>query len=337
MSDQFLQLSEKNRRAILVKAAQTLGRSAKVLEKDVWVCWTLQKLVEMPGVPPFVLKGGTSLSKAYEAIARFSEDVDVTLDRESLAPGEDPFEVDSNSQRKRIRKVVHKALVKYMTEEMKPYFDEKMRTEMPSAVAESVIDEEKTSLLIRYPSCVESAGGYMQEHIILELGGRNKITPAEDKKLEPYIKSVVEGVDYPEPIVSVLVPQRTFWEKATLIHVECNNPAPRKNMNKYSRHWYDLSQLAKTEIGESALEDLDLLKDVIEQKTVLFHTKHANYDQCVSGSFKLIPDDPLHTSLEKDFAKMIADQYFWEDPGTFDEILEQLASVEARINAIFSS
>ena len=104
MPDQFLQLSEKDRKAILVKAAQTLGRSAKVLEKDVWVCWTLQKLVEMPGVPPFVFKGGTSLSKAYEAIARFSEDVDVTLDRESLAPGEDPFAVDSNSHRKRTRK-----------------------------------------------------------------------------------------------------------------------------------------------------------------------------------------------------------------------------------------
>ena len=114
--------------------------------------------------------------------------------------------------------------------------------------------------------------------MVLELGSRNKITPAEEKKLVPYVKSVIDSVEYPEPTVSVLAPQRTFWEKATLIHVECNNPDPKERMNKCSRHWYDLAQLGKGEIGHSALADLELLEDVVHQKSVLFQYKHANYD-----------------------------------------------------------
>lgn len=333
----FLQLAEKDRKAILVTAAQELARSAKVLEKDVWVCWTLEKLAAMPGVPPFVFKGGTSLSKAYNAIARFSEDVDVTLDRESIAPGQDPFAAKTNSQHKKIRKALRKSLVTYMASDMKPYFDECIRTEVPDEASETEIDEDKTQLLIHYPSCIGAAGTYMQEHVILELGCRNKITPAEDKKLEPYVKSVIDSVKYPEPRVSVLAPQRTFWEKATLIHVECNNPDPKERMNKCSRHWYDLAQLASGDIGESALADLELLEDVVHQKSVLFQYKHANYDQCLNGKFRLIPDEHLGAALVKDFNEMVADQYFWEDPGTFEDILSQLADLEATINKNRSS
>lgn len=333
MPERFLQLSDKDRNAILVTAAQELGRSAKVLEKDVWVCWTLERLAEMPGVPPIAFKGGTSLSKAYDAIARFSEDVDVTLDRKALAPRQDPFAAKSNSQHKRIRKALHKALVAYITDHMKPYFDERMCNETSAKAAKSEIVESKTQLLIHYPSCIGRTGRYMQEHVVLELGGRNKITPAEDKRLETYIKSVVDTVEYPEPVISVLAPQRTFWEKATLIHVECNNPNPKEKMNRYSRHWYDLAQLTKSEIGGLALDDLELLKDVVHQKSVLFQYKHANYDQCLNGAFRLIPDEPLHNALAKDFNEMIAEQYFWEEPGTFEEILDQLADLEARINA----
>lgn len=333
----FLQLAEKDRNAILVTAAQELGKSAQVLEKDVWVCWTLEKLAAMPGVPPFAFKGGTSLSKAYNAIARFSEDVDVTLDRESIAPEQNPFTAKNNSQRKKIRKALNKSLITCMESDMKPYFDDCIRTEVPDEASETEIVEDKTQLLIRYPSCIGDAGIHMQEHVILEFGCRNKITPAENKKLVPYVKSVIASVKYPEPTVSVLAPERTFWEKATLIHVECNNPDPKERVNKYSRHWYDLAQLAKGDIGESALADLELLEDVVHQNNVLFQHKHANYDQCLSGNFRLIPDERLKNALVKDFDEMVADQFFWEDPGTFDDILSQLADLEAMVNKNFPS
>lgn len=101
MADRFLQLPETDRKGILDTAAQKLGKSPNILEKDVWVCWTLEKLVNMPEVPPLAFKGGTSLSKAYDAIARFSEDVDVTLDRRALAPDLDPFTA-SKTQAKKI-------------------------------------------------------------------------------------------------------------------------------------------------------------------------------------------------------------------------------------------
>jgi predicted nucleotidyltransferase component of viral defense system len=100
--DRFLQLPETDRKAILDKAAQKLGKSPNLLEKDVWVCWTLEKLGNMPEVPSLAFKGGTSLSKAFDAIARFSEDVDVTLDRRALDPELDPFTASSKTQAKKI-------------------------------------------------------------------------------------------------------------------------------------------------------------------------------------------------------------------------------------------
>jgi len=333
----FLQLPEKDRNAILGKAAQELGKRAKVLEKDIWVCWALEKLAALPGVPLFAFKGGTSLSKAYDAIARFSEDVDVTLDRESLAPEQDPFAAETNSQRDKIRKALKKSLLTYMVSDIKPHFDECIKTEIPNEASETKVIEDRSQLLIYYPSCIGDEGTYMPEHVVLELGCRNKITPADAKKLVPYVKSVVHSVTYPEPTVSVLAPQRTFWEKATLIHVECNNPNPKEKMNKYSRHWYDLAQLGEGNIGESALSDLELLKDVVHQKSVLFPYPHANYDRCLNGEFRLVPDAKLKDALAKDFSEMVTDQYFWEDPGTFENILGRLVGLQATINKNCSS
>jgi hypothetical protein len=102
LADAFLQLPDDDRKAILDKSAQESGKGANILEKDVWVCWTLEKLVTMPDVPPLVFKGGTSLSKAYNAISRFSEDVDVTLDRHALDPDLDPFAATSRNRSRKI-------------------------------------------------------------------------------------------------------------------------------------------------------------------------------------------------------------------------------------------
>ena len=130
MADRFLQLPETDQKAILDAAAQELGKSPNILEKDVWVCWTLEKLVNMPEVPPLAFKGGTSLSKAYGAIARFSEDVDVTLDRRALDPGLNPFSATSKTQAKKICAQLDTLLAVYLVDVIKPYFDEHLKAEL---------------------------------------------------------------------------------------------------------------------------------------------------------------------------------------------------------------
>ena len=335
LADSFLRLSNDDRKAILDRAAQDSGKSANVLEKDVWVCWTLEKLAAMPDVPPLAFKGGTSLSKVYNSIARFSEDVDVTLDRNALDPSLDPFAAESRNKSKKVCAALDELLANLVDKTVKPYFDECLRSELDDADAHTQIGDGDGQLIIPYPSCFDRSGAYMPESVLLELGGKNSIKPAREFEITPYLRDLVPSVDYPRPTVYVLAAERTFWEKATLIHSECNRPEPKANVDQMSRHWYDLAQLSLGSVGESALDDNELLKDVVNQKNVLYYAGFSDYEACLNGGIRLVPEGKLANLLSDDFDKMVSEGMFWEVPGTFAGVIEQLAEVEANINRRF--
>ena len=337
LPDIFLHLANDDRKAILDKAAHDSGKGANVLEKDVWVCWTLEKLVAMPGVPPLAFKGGTSLSKVYNAIARFSEDVDVTLDRRALDSKLDPFADKSRTQRKKDCDALDALLNQMLTEQIKPYFDECLRAELGDKNLASKFGENHGQLVIPYPSCFDRGGAYMPESILLELGGKNSIEPAIEHELSSYLESHVPSVEYPKSKVPVLTAERTFWEKATLVHAECNRPKVRENVDRMSRHWYDLAQLSKGAVGTSAMDDKTLLEDVVTQKNTLYYSGFANYEECLTGGLRLVPDESLANALGEDFGRMEADGMFWQPPGDFSDILAQLGQIEAEINEKFTN
>ncbi len=331
----FLKLADEDRKAILDKGAQDSGKASNVLEKDVWVCWTLEKLVAMPDVPPLAFKGGTSLSKVYDAIARFSEDVDVTLDRNALDPGLDPFAAESRNQRKRDCDALDELLTKLLTDRIKPYFDDCLRSELDDPKVETQLGDGHGQLVIPYPSCFDRSGAYMPESILLELGGKNAIEPANKYALSPYLGVLVPSVDYPKATVPVLAAERTFWEKATLIHSECNRPKVKESVARMSRHWYDMAQLGAGAVGSTALKNRDLLANVVLHKNVLYYAGYSDYEACLSGGLKLVPEGALVKVLEDDFDRMEGNGMFWQSPGTFAGVLEQLATVEADINDKF--
>jgi len=336
LPDAFLQLPTNDRKAILLKAAQDSGKGANVLEKDVWVCWTLEKLVKMPDVPSFAFKGGTSLSKVYNAIARFSEDVDVTLDRMALDPALDPFADKSNSQRKKDSAALDELLTDLLHAKIKPYFDDCLRSELDERKVETTIGDNHGLLVIPYPSCFDRSDAYVRESVLLELGGKNSIQPAREHPVKPYLADLVTTVEYPEATIPVLAAERTFWEKATLIHAECNRPTAKVNANRISRHWYDLAQLSVGDVGASAINDKELLNDVILQKNVLYYSGFADYEACSEGALKIVPDGTLAKSLSDDFERMKDDGMFWEAPGTFANVLEKISKIESQINRKFA-
>lgn len=337
MPDAFLQLATGDRKAILEGAAQASGKGANVLEKDVWVCWTLAKLDAMPDVPPLAFKGGTSLSKVYDAIARFSEDVDVTLDRNALNPSLDPFEEDkSRNQRKKDCAALDELLTQLLAEQIKPYFDECLRTELNDPSMEAQLGGGHGQLIIPYPSCFDRNSTYMSESILLELGGKNAIEPANEHEVAPYLGTIVPAVEYPRVKIAVLAAERTYWEKATLIHSECNRGKVKESgVARMSRHWYDLAQLSAGDIGSAALGDKDLLADVVLQKNVLYYSPFSNYGACLDGGLNLVPEGALAAALEEDFDRMEGDGMFWQSPGKFADVIEQLAETEAKINKRF--
>jgi len=274
-------------------------------------------------------KGGTSLSKVYGAIKRFSEDVDVTVDYKSLDQSIDPFDPKvSRTARDKYAQLLKTKLAEHTKNVIRPHFENLVAqlTEKPSKPITISDDGEK--LFIPYPSRFETA-----ESVFLEFGGRNVISPNEEHPLRPYISAELPELQFPEATVRVLVPSRTFWEKATLIHVACIRSDPKLDADRQSRHWHDLAVLADHNIGKIAIPDLQLLQDVVKHKNVFFRASYTNYEACLSGGLRLIPATPLLQALRVDYEKMIADGMFDGEPPTFDWIIARLDKLAKEINA----
>ena len=208
----------------------------------------LHGLFTMPVRLPMAFKGGTSLSKVYSAITRFSEDVDVTIYYKSLDHSIDPFDPKvSRTARDKYTELLKAKLAEHTKNVIQPYF-EKLVTQLAEKPPKPItISDDGEKLFIPYPSRFGA-----DESVFLEFEGRNVISPNEEHPLRPYIAAKLPDLQFPEAIVSVLVPARTFWEKATLIHVACNRSDQKLDADRQSRHWHDLAVLADHTIGKTS-------------------------------------------------------------------------------------
>lgn len=330
MAESFLLLSHDERAELLNAVAAKLGRTAAVLEKDVWVCWVLAELFKMPGALPMAFKGGTSLSKVFNAIYRFSEDIDITISYCSLE-GTDPFAL-SKSQQRKLSDRLKEGVDRHVREKIVPYLSTALSTAFaePGASVERV-DEETVKIV--YPAVAGDAGSYMPDSVKIEFGGRNSTEPQEKHTVTPYMAGQVPTLEFPVAAARVLAPARTFWEKATLIHVECGRGDATPSVERKSRHWYDLAMLADGPIGKDAIGQRALLEDVVKHKKVFFSSGGANYDACLSNRLRLVPDGALLDALRLDYRAMRKAGMFYREPPSFDDILERLRQLEATVNA----
>ena len=335
---EFLKLPLQDQSEILLAKSVELNRTAQVLQKDVWVCWALEHLFKIETHVKMAFKGGTSLSKVYQVIDRFSEDVDVTLDYKDLAPDLNPFEEGlSRTKLKKISTDLQERVREHIKDVLFPVLQSRFDA-VTDGVGESGLNEDDQKgiwIELQYPSGLEEKAAYMKDRIIIEFGGRNAITPREPKVVRPYLAETEFQLplEFPVANVEVLSAERTFWEKATLIHVECQKPNPTKTPERKSRHWYDLHKLLNHEVGQLALKDRGLLKDVVKFKKVFYHTGYANYDACLSGGLELVPKDDLLRELQDDYREMVRSGMFEEpEPPSFDSILESLKKAEDTIN-----
>lgn len=333
MPEPFLQLQAKEQSQIYRALSPQLARSPAVLEKDVWVCWVLQTLFTMPGRLPMAFKGGTSLSKVFCAINRFSEDVDVTLDYRGLDTSFDPFtQGASKTQLKKFSEGLKSFVRDHAHSVVAPYFEKILVAEFGNDGYRIEVSADGELLRVHYPTVLEVPGDYMANSVLIEFGGRNITEPNEEHEVSPDIAEFVPELVFPHSRVSVLSPARTFWEKATLMHVESQRGVFRPKADRLSRHWYDLSMLVDMDIGQAALENRDLLVDVVKHKKVFYHTSYANYDACLVGQLRLLPDDVVLVSLAQDFQRMIDAGMFIGAPPAFVQIIGRLRLLEAEIN-----
>lgn len=325
MADQLLHLSVGDRRDVYLAASTRLALPAQIIEKDVWICWTLDVLFSHPDAMPMAFKGGTSLSKAFSAIHRFSEDIDLTIGFDEVT-GALPA---SRNKRDRLGDELRGKVADHVLHTVYPWLAGRLHSEFGEGHVE-IVDEE--TLVVDYPSCFDKQSGYIFERVKVEFGGRNSIEPHQRHRLDTYLAELDLPVETPTASVDVLSPQRTFWEKVTLAHAECGSSEWRHDGDRFARHWYDLVMLADHEIGASALTNRELLEDVVRIKKALWYRSNAEYDLCLAGKCRLVPHGSLLAGLQRDYEQMITAGMFSLSPPTFDEVIARLHRLESRIN-----
>lgn len=302
-----------------------------ILEKDVWICWVLNVLFSLN--IPMVFKGGTSLSKGFDLIRRFSEDLDITLDHKKFMQDAN-LSVSNPSQIKKASKTLKKELIRQVSDNILPALRQAALITFPHQKIEVALDETGETIYFYYPKILSSAEDYLPDKVILEFGMRNLIEPHEKKKITPILSSFLKDnnlIDWPLAEVDILSPARTFWEKATLIHVECSREVLKHCGERLSRHWYDLSMLIDSWVGKEALKNLEIFYSVVAHKKIFYPEKC--YDNCLKGQLRLAPENHhLMSYLVKDFRQMIEAGMFQGEPPKFDYIMENLKSFSLKFN-----
>jgi hypothetical protein len=343
--DQVARLEIRQRGELFQEIARLRGDlSSAILEKDFWVCWTLKRLFELARSPAgLVFKGGTSLSKVFGVIERFSEDIDLSLDRSDLGfTGErDPYTASSKRQRKRLidevvtscRRAIAEQLLPALHDDFEGVLGPDQTRDGSWLLSLSDDDRDGQTVLFSYPAgAAVGAPAYIRPIVRIELGARADLVPNALAEIEPLAATTFpEAFAAPRCLVRVLAAERTFWEKATLLHCEYHRPDDRAGKERTSRHYYDLFRLYRNPIGDRALASPDLLDAVVRHKSLFFATTFANYAASLNGGLRLVPPDHRRDVLKRDYEKM-KEMIFGDSP-PLGEIVETLLELEERVNA----
>ncbi|OGO94866.1 MAG: hypothetical protein A3F10_05520 [Coxiella sp. RIFCSPHIGHO2_12_FULL_42_15] len=316
-------------------------RNPIIIEKDFWVCWTLNQIFSSAALSPHItFKGGTSLSKCYNIIDRFSEDIDLTLAKQyiGITGDNDPISAATPSQRgKRLEQLSDAVKIKIATD-VNPILTEQFRKNISPYFSDTewkltTDDKDAQSLIFHYPSCLEKiSDGYIDISIKLEFGARGDNSPCESKTLTTYAQQLLPELFEAPPVIKVtsLTAKRTFWEKVTLLHAEYHRDLQKPLPSRMFRHYYDITMLDQKNLTQDALRDIALLNDVVKNKVIYFPSKWANYDEAKIGSMRLYPNEAFIESLKQDSQRM-TDMFFGDAPD-FEKTLSEIKRIEDVIN-----
>lgn len=326
-------LSDNDRRELFRNTADKMGLNDAIVEKDFWVCFTLDYLFHRsPWKESITFKGGTSLSKAFHLISRFSEDIDLILDWRVLGYGKDePWEKRSNTKQDAFNKEANARAEVFLSETFCPAVKSGLSQEIGCEANVYIDEKDKQTVIFAYPHLFTNTATL--QVIRLEIGALAAWTPAKTAQIEPYAAKYYPKIfEQKETAILTVAPERTFWEKATILHHEANRPEHLEMPQRYSRHYYDLYRMAATPVKEAAFSRLDLLKKVVDFKMKFYPRSWAKYPEAVPGTLKLLPPEYRFAALETDYNSM-QDMLYGDIP-TFETVIAAVQELEKEINTL---
>ena len=340
---QLARMSAEEREAVFTETGVRQGIHPFHIEKDYWVCWTLSQLFTSNDIAPhLVFRGGTSLSKAWGCIRRFSEDIDLAMSRNwrmSGAPIEAPDPDASSSAQERHLKQLRRQCREVIEQAIAPYLIERMGQIAEDADERIVMEDLKKArdpfvILVRYPATkLLPPSDYFKPQVKIELSGRAEGMPAAVRTVEPYVTQEFPGVEPPgrQYEIRSVRPVRTFWEKLALIHEHNVRPERKAPGERYSRHFYDLHQLWNEEkIGATLEEHLPVFDTVMQHRASAFSYNWVDHRSLKPGELVLHPPEEEVAAWRNDYRKM--ESMFFGEALSFSELLATLQHIEAALN-----
>jgi hypothetical protein len=331
---------QRDRRDLFLTTAQRLGTPLGNVEKDFWVCWTLDVLYH--GLPPdgprLLFKGGTSLSKAYDLIQRFSEDIDVTVFRDDLhhSVSVEALAALSGKQRRAKLDAIRDACRAYVTGPLRDALTARLTdaTAGQGRVDVDPADTDGQTLLIWYPTVEDTGDAYVRPVVRIESGAKSALDPNRPASIRPYIADDSPDLDFTVAGVTTIEPARTFWDKIVIAHglrrwYERRGTL-RQEGQRISRHYYDLHCLVQSDIGRAALADRALGADCVRHAQVFFDRPDYDLASARPGSYAVAPVSGMSEALGRDYADMAA--MVFGDPPAFAEIMESVRTIDAIVN-----
>jgi hypothetical protein len=338
---EVISASDVDRRDLFLGAAARLGTAVQNVEKDFWVCWTLDSLFNglAVGGPRLLFKGGTSLSKAFGLISRFSEDIDITVFRDDLGQAADVADLIALSGKKRRARLdaIRTACQAFIAGPLTAQFTQLAASVIPEArfrLEPDPDDADRQTLLFWYPSVTATGGDYVRSAVKIESGAKSALDPHVAATVKPYVAQDVPGLDLVVTHVTTVKPERTFWDKVIILHGlrqwHDRHGELRHGGQRISRHYYDVHQLMQAASAHEWQADRALAIDCAQHARLFFGSADLGLDAATAGTFTLTPSPAMRDVLARDYAAM-SGMIFGEIPA-FDAVLASAERFEQLVN-----
>ncbi|NDP22684.1 MAG: nucleotidyl transferase AbiEii/AbiGii toxin family protein [Paludibacter sp.] len=331
--NEWLKLTEKRQLEILNQVNNQTGLQTDAIEKDWWVTITLKAIFSSKYAPYLVFKGGTSLSKAYNLIERFSEDIDLSIDRTLLG-----FKGElSNTQIKKLRKASGQFIIGAFIEELIIQLEQLgVKQTSYKIITDENIDDtsDPHRIELEYKSVVQE-GEYIPQRVIIELGARALLEPNEQKTIHSIIGQMYPEQSFTIPPFEVVVvlPTKTFLEKIMLLHEEFLKPIENIRHLRLSRHLYDIEKLMDHQYGQEAIKDKELFETLVQHRSKYSPVRGISYDYHTPKTINFIPPPQIIELWKKDYQAMQEFMIYGETL-EFDKLIERLKELKERFTKL---
>ncbi len=331
--NRFVNISTAEKKEVFQAVALSMGLRPDIIEKDFWVCFMLNHLFhECKYKDAFVFKGGTSLSKVYHVIERFSEDIDIILDWRKLIPeNDDPWDERSKTKQDQYNKAVNTKAAEFYASELVPCLNLELDKVLGKGEWVTVDENDEMVVNFYYPQLFEAE--YIRDKVRLEIGPLAEWLPSHVSDVQAFVTERYPDLfDRKATTIRTIDVERTFWEKLTILHKMAHFPEGKVFPRRYARHLYDVYCMANSPIKEQAFARKELLEQDVVFKQKFYYARSAHYESATLSRISLLPAEHIMDAVRSDYAAM-KNMIYGKYPG-FDDILSCLKHLEEEVHSI---